>query len=64
VRDVRVELSIDSKKERLHQRDVVTFRQTIAPGGSARKRTDIGPLSGPSAEKKVEVRITDADLGD
>ena len=64
VRDVRVELAIDDKKSRLHQRDTVTFRRTIAPGSSERKRTDIGPLPGPSAEKKVEVRIVEADVDD
>lgn len=64
VRDVRVELEIDDKKDKLHQRDVVTFRRAIAAGDSASKTSRIGPLPGPSAEKKVEVRIVEADVAE
>jgi predicted Zn-dependent protease len=64
VRDVRVELEIDDKKTKLHQRDVLTFRQAISAGSSARKTSRIGPLPGPTAEKKVRVRIADAEVAD
>lgn len=64
VRDIRIELAIDDDKTRLHQRDAVTFRRTLGPGDSSRKATRIGPLPGPTAEKKVEVRIVDAELAD
>jgi len=64
VRDVRVELQIDDKKDKLHQRDVLTFRHAISPGSSAKKTSAIGPLPGPTAEKKVRVRIVDADVAD
>ena len=64
VRDVRVELQIDDKKDKLHQRDVLTFRHAISAGSSARKTSRIGPLPGPTAEKKVEVRIVEADVAE
>jgi predicted Zn-dependent protease len=64
VRDVRIELEIDDKKDHLRQRDVLTFRRTLPPGDSTQKTSRIGPLPGPSAEKKVEVRIVDADLAE
>jgi predicted Zn-dependent protease len=64
VRDVRLELEIDDKKDKLHQRDALTFRHPISPGSSVRKTSRIGPLPGPTAEKKVEVRIVEADVAD
>lgn len=64
VRDVRVELEIDDKKDKLYQRDAVTFRRPLGPGESAQKTSRIGPLPGPTAEKKVQVRIVDAELAE